>query len=595
VKSPTSLPSSVPVHPEHALKTEATPLGHAPRGWRAIGTCWWSRPRSARFVVVVLSVYLLITANWPLWIELARIGGAPSLYMSSIVTMAVLAGFGTVAVLALTAWTRGMKPIWFAVVLIAAIAQYYMLTYRVVMDPTMMANTLQTDFHETRDLLGWRMVLSVTLVALPAAWWLLQVRILPMRAWGQIWRNVAMCVAALTVVVVCVLVTSRELAPLMRNHVTVRYLINPLASLYSTSRVVLKPMLAHTRKLIPTSAGAALGATYAATGVKPPLFVVVVGETARADHFALNGYGRETTPELAAREVASWRKVHSCGTNTLASVPCMFSPLGKEGYENAKDDHENLVDVAQAAGLAVLWIDNQPGGCKGVCERVPNATAISGLDAASKAALCSGDECLDDALLIGLERRIEALAPERRAKGVLLLLHQMGSHGPAYYKRSSADMKRFVPECKTNVLSSCSHGELVNAYDNSIAYTDRFLGRTIDWLKTQSTRYAAGMLYLSDHGESLGEFGIFLHGLPYQIAPEVQKHIPMVVWFDPILQARISLSTTCLKADRDTALTHDNLYHTVLGVMDITTPSYQRPLDAFAKCRTTDISQAGGR
>ena len=522
--------------------------------------------------------------------ELARIGGAPSLYLRSIATMAMLVGFGTAAVLALTAWTHGMKPVWFAVVLVAAVAQHYMLTYRVVMDPTMMANALQTDFHETRDLLGWRMLLNVALVALPAGWWLWRVRLLPMSAWGQVWRNAAMCVAALAVVVASVLVTSRELAPMMRNHVTLRYMVNPLASFYSTGRVVLKPLLAHKRKLLPTSAGAGLGASYAAQA-KPPLFLVVVGETARADHFALNGYGRDTTPELAARGVASWRNVHSCGTNTLASVPCMFSPMGKADYESNKDDRENLLDVAQAAGLAVLWIDNQPGGCKGVCDRVPNADARVGLDAADKAALCSDDECLDDALLVGLERRIEALPPERRARGVLLVMHQMGSHGPAYFKRSSADMKRFAPECKTNVLADCSHGELINAYDNSIAYTDRFLGRTIDWLKTQSARHATGLLYVSDHGESLGEFGLFLHGLPYQMAPEVQKHVPMVAWFDAGLQARGGLSTACLKTDRDTALTHDNLYHTVLGVMDVATPSYLPERDAFAKCR----GAAGGQ
>lgn len=525
-----------------------------------------------------------MAANWPLWIELARIGGAPSLYLRSIATMAVLVGFGTAAVLALTAWTRGMKPLWFTVVLVAAVAQHYMLTYSVVMDPTMMANALQTDFHETRDLLGWRMLLNVALVALPAAWWLWRVRLLPMSAWGQVWRNVAMCVAALAVVVASVLVSSRELAPLMRNHMTLRYMVNPLATVYSTGRAVLKPLFAHKRKLLPTSAGAGLGASYAAQ-TKPPLFLVVVGETARADHFALNGYGRDTTPELAARDVSSWRNVHSCGTNTLASVPCMFSPLGKEGYESARDDHENLVDVAQAAGLAVLWIDNQPGGCKGVCDRVPHAAAIDGLDAAARAALCSDGECLDDAMLVGLDRRIEALPPERRARGVLLLMHQMGSHGPAYHKRSSDDMKRFTPECRTNVLADCSHAELINAYDNSIAYTDRFLGRTIDWLKAQSPRYATGLLYLSDHGESLGEFGLFLHGLPYQMAPEVQKHVPLVAWFDPALQARGKLSTACLAADRDTALTHDNLYHTVLGVMDVTTPSYHPVFDAFAKCR----------
>ena len=573
--------------PPSAVASAATapsPFEPPPTGWHALRR-WLSRPRSPRFVVGVLSLYLLLATNWPLWRELARIGGAPSLYMHSIATMAMLVGFGTAAALTLTAWTRGMKPVWCALVLVAAVAQHYMLTYRVVMDPTMMANALQTDFHETRDLLGWRLAFNVAIVALPAAAWLWRVRLLPMPAWGQAWRNAAMCVAALAVVVASALVTARELAPLMRNHVTLRYLSNPLATVYSTGRVVLKPMFAHKRALLPTSAGAALGPSYAAAGAKPPLFVVVVGETARADHFALNGYGRDTTPDLATRGVASWANVHSCGTNTLASVPCMFSPLGKADYESNKDDRENLLDVAQAAGLAVLWVDNQPGGCKGVCDRVPNADARVGLDAADKAALCSDDECLDDALLVGLERRIEALPPERRARGVLLVMHQMGSHGPAYFKRSSADMKRFAPECKTNVLADCSHGELINAYDNSIAYTDRFLGRTIDWLKTQSARHATGLLYVSDHGESLGEFGLFLHGLPYQMAPEVQKHVPMVAWFDAGLQARGGLSTACLKADRDTALTHDNLYHTVLGVMDVATPSYQPERDAFAKCR----------
>lgn len=578
--------------PPSAVASAATapsPFEPPPTGWHALRR-WLSRPRSPRFVVGVLSLYLLLATNWPLWRELARIGGAPSLYMHSIATMAMLVGFGTAAALTLTAWTRGMKPVWCALVLVAAVAQHYMLTYRVVMDPTMAANALQTDMHETRDLLGWRMAFGVALVTLPAIWWIARVPLLPMRAWGQIWRNAVMLVVALLVVVASVVVDSRDFAPLMRNHVTLRYMVNPLASLYSTSRVVLKPMFAHTRKLVPTSAGAALGTSYA-TGAKPPLFVVVVGETARADHFALNGYGRDTTPELAARGVVSWRDVHSCGTNTLASVPCMFSPLGKEGYESARDDHENLVDVAQAAGLAVLWIDNQPGGCKGVCDRVPHAAAIDGLDAAARAALCSDGECLDDAMLVGLDRRIEALPPERRARGVLLLMHQMGSHGPAYHKRSSDDMKRFTPECRTNVLADCSHAELINAYDNSIAYTDRFLGRTIDWLKTRSPNYATGLLYLSDHGESLGEFGLFLHGLPYQMAPEVQKHIPMVAWFDPGLATRDMLSTACLQAGRDTPLTHDNLYHTVLGVMDVTTPSYRHGLDAFARCRSAELAQ----
>ncbi|WP_405054692.1 phosphoethanolamine transferase [Variovorax sp. UMC13] len=568
-----------PLAPPRALTALSLPRP----AWLLALDAWMARPRSAQAVVIGLSLYLLLAANWALWLELARIGGAPSVYMRSVGAMAVMIGFGTVALLSLTAWSRWMKPLWFFVVLIAAVAQHYMLTYRVVIDPTMAANALQTDMHETRDLLSWRLLFNVLLVTALPAWWLLRVRVLPMRTWSQIWRNGALLVATLAVGIAATAAMSREVAPLMRNHVTLRYMMNPLATVYSAGTAAIRPLFKRSRKLIPITAGAALGPSYAAQA-RPPLFVMVVGETARSDHFALNGYARDTTPALAAREVLSWRNVHSCGTNTLASVPCMFSSLGKKGYEGRKDDYENLLDVAQAAGLAVLWIDNQ-AGCKGVCDRVPHTSAAVGLSAEAKGKLCDGDECLDDVMLKNIDQRIAALPAERRQRGVLLVLHQMGSHGPSYAKRSSAETKRFVPECKTNVLADCSHGELMNAYDNSIAHTDRFLARTIDWLKSQSPNFDTGLLYMSDHGESLGEYGLFLHGLPYNIAPEVQKHVPMVAWIGEGLKAREHLSTACLRNDRDAELTHDNLYHTLLGVLDLRTPTYQPTLDAFARCK----------
>jgi lipid A ethanolaminephosphotransferase len=544
---------------------------------------WLERPRSAAMVVLWLSFYLVLTTNWPLWNELARIGGAPSSYMSTVVSMSLLTLCGSAAILSFTAWSRWMKPLWLLVVILAAVVQHYMLEYRVVMDPTMIANALQTDPNEARDLLSWRMAFNVAVVVVPAAWLIWRVRVAPMRFLPKLGRNVGLLLLSVAVAVGTAVAMNRELAPLMRNNVHLRYMMNPIASLYSTGSLFIKPLFKRSGKLVSITAGTALGASYAAQ-TKPPLFVVVVGETARADHFALNGYSRDTTPELAKRSVLSYREVRSCGTNTLASVPCMFSPLGKEGYESRKDDYETLVDVLQAAGLAVFWLDNQ-AGCKGVCERIPNASAFAGLDAATRKALCDGDECLDDVMLKGLDERIAALPAERRAKGVVLVMHQMGSHGPAYYKRSAPDVKRFLPECKTNALADCGHAELMNVYDNSIVQTDRFLGQTIDWLKAQSKQYDPAMLYISDHGESLGEFGLFLHGVPYSFAPDAQKHVPMVTWFSEGMTERRKLSRSCMEAGLDAPLTHDNLYHTVLGVMDVTTPTYKPALDALASCR----------
>ncbi|MEJ8847427.1 phosphoethanolamine--lipid A transferase [Variovorax rhizosphaerae] len=553
-------------------------------GWLASLNDWMSRPRSARTVILWLSVYLAVAANWPLWMDLARIGGAPSVYLRTTGGMAVLLVSGLVGLLSFTAWSRWFKPVWIALVVLAAVVQHYMMAYRIVIDPSMLANATQTDVHEVRDLLSWRMLVNVALVAVLPVWWIWRVRIARIGLGGQLWRNLVMLLAAAGVAAGCVVAMNRDLAPLMRNNVHLRYMLNPLATVYSTATVVVRPLFQHKRKLVPMTAGAALGPSYAQQE-RPPLFVIVVGETARADHFALNGYARDTNPELSARGVLSYDNVHSCGTNTLASVPCMFSPLGKAAFEARKDDYENLMDVLQAAGLAVFWIDNQ-SGCKDVCNRVPHAFAADGLPADIKAKLCAGgDECLDEALLEGLDARLAALPPERRAKGVVLVMHQMGSHGPEYYKRSPLAAKAFQPECTTNALAECAHADLVNAYDNSIRYTDHVLAGAIDWLKTKSSDYDTGMLYMSDHGESLGEFGLFLHGLPYGLAPDVQKHVPVVAWLSDGLRRRADLSAACMKGDRQTAYTHDNLYHTALAMMDVKTPSFKPALDMFGKCR----------
>jgi lipid A ethanolaminephosphotransferase len=284
--------------------------------------------------------------------------------------------------------------------------------------------------------------------------------------------------------------------------------------------------------------------------------------------------------------VVSFTDVTSCGTNTAASLPCMFSALGREAFAAQGERHENLLDVLQRAGLAVLWLDNQ-AGCKGVCERVQSALAREPVAGGEPlpAGLCNDDECFDEALIAGLDARLAALPAERRARGVLLVLHQMGSHGPAYWLRSPPDRKPFRPECTTSVLQQCDVASIVNAYDNSIAHTDHVLGRAIDWLGAQSAQYDPALLYVSDHGESLGENNLYLHGLPLSFAPREQKHVPMIVWLDPQTEIDTGIGRACLNGRRDTALSHDNLFHTVLAYMGVSTQAYRAALDAFAPCR----------
>jgi lipid A ethanolaminephosphotransferase len=163
-------------------------------------------------------------------------------------------------------------------------------------------------------------------------------------------------------------------------------------------------------------------------------------------------------------------------------------------------------------------------------------------------------------------------------------MHPMGSHGPAYFKRSPVDRKPFQPECTTNVLQQCAPPELVNAYDNSIAYTDHVLAQTIAWLQRLAPQHDTSLLYISDHGESLGENKLYLHGLPYAVAPQAQKQVPMVLWMSPSVASKLPLA--CLKGQLNAPLTHDHLFHSVLGLLGIETREYQPALDALAVCRT---------
>jgi lipid A ethanolaminephosphotransferase len=484
-----------------------------------------------------------------------------------------------VLLFSLVAWRWLLKPVLTVFLLAAAGGAYFMLSYGVVIDRTMMVNALLTDSREVRDLLSWHMfgtLLALGVLPVALLW---RTRI----AWPHLGRQAL--TNAVLLMAACVALAGvgglffQDLAATMRNHMQLRYLINPLNSFYALAEMGLQPVQRGGGPVLPLGEDARLPAP--APGSLPPLLIMVLGETARADHFALNGYERPTTPELAARGVVSLRNVWSCGTNTAASVPCMFSPLGREAFDKRQANTEGLVDVLQRAGLAVLWLDNQAGGCKGVCDRVPHVD----YEALQTPGLCGEDgECLDEVMLHNLQQRIDQLPPERRARGVVVFMHQMGSHGPAYYKRSPAAFKRFMPECATNALQQCPREQVVNAYDNTIAYTDHFLASAIDWLQAREVQWAPALVYLSDHGESLGENNLYLHGLPYRFAPDAQKHVPWITWLSPRFAQQTGVTAACLEQRRDERFSHDNYFHTALGLLGVQTSVYDRALDITAGC-----------
>ena len=543
------------------------------------------RPSAAlapAFIVLPIALWIAAFGNWPLWRALADThtpGSTPHSWFF-LLGFGVLLVAGNAALLMLFAWRWTLKPVATLLLLITAFGAYFMLTYGIAIDASMLTNVLQTDVREAGDLLSWRMPAVVLALAGPPLWWMWRqpvARHAPLRLLIQ---NTGWLILFLGVAVASVLATFQEFSSTMRNQPQLRYLINPLNTAYALGHIATQPLRMDTRTLLPFGRDAHLGASYAGQ-TKPPLLVLVVGETGRSGNFGLNGYARATTPQLSARnDLASASNAWACGTSTATAVPCMFSGLGKKDYEARKSNQENLLDVLDHAGLAVLWLDNQ-SGCKGVCERTPQVNTV----AAAVPGLCPAGGCLDEVMLHQLDDRIAALPAERRAKGVVLVMHQMGSHGPAYHKRSPAAFKKFMPECASNALQDCSRDSLVNAYDNTILYTDHFLGDTITWLKSRAATHATALMYVSDHGESLGENNLYLHGLPWRIAPDVQKHVPWVTWLSPAYLQRLGTTTQCLRQQQDARISHDNYFHSVLGLLGVQTRLYQRTQDIFATCR----------
>ncbi len=476
------------------------------------------------------------------------------------------------------AWGRLIKPLLALLLVVVACATYFMQAFGVVLDPGMMRNVLHTDVAESRELLSLRLFTHLLLYAGLPLFLLWRVRLQP-RPWVRTlaWRLGSMLLAV-AVLVGTLLAVYQPLSALMRNQRELRYLVTPGNLLWSLSVVVATGtrIAAMPRQVIGEDARA--GPRLAAR-TRPLLVVLVVGETARAANWGLNGYARQTTPQLAQRPVISFAQVTSCGTNTEVSLPCMFAPVGRRDYdEDRVRGSQSLLHVLARAGVGVDWLDNQ-SGCKGVCEGLPVQEVVQ-LDVPG---LCQHGRCLDESLLTGLPERLARSAAKPGSQ--LMVLHMLGNHGPSYFRRYPPAFEQFKPACQQDDLARCSQGEIVNAYDNALLYTDHVLAQLLDSLKARSQQVDSVVLFVSDHGESLGEKGLYLHGLPYAIAPDVQKQVPMLMWFSPGLSGADLPDLACLRQRALAPAAHDHLFHTLLGLLDVQTRLYEPAWDLLQPCR----------
>lgn len=470
-------------------------------------------------------------------------------------------------------WT--LKPMLSLLIVATAFAAYFMQRFGVYLDPSMLRNVLRTDPAEAGELFTWALLPHLLVYAVLPLVLLWRVRLVSRPLWPALGWRLATLGAAAALLVAALMSQFQPFASLVRNHREVRYLITPANYLWSLGAVAAADARGARAPRQPIGLDARPGPSWAQQQ-RPRLVVLVVGETARAANWGLDGHARQTTPQLATLPLINFRDVTSCGTNTEVSLPCMFAPVGRRDYDEARiRGSESLLHVLQRAGVTVHWRDNQ-SGCKGVCDGLSN-DSVQQLNVPG---LCEDGRCLDEGLLSGLDERLA------KARGTqLLVLHQLGNHGPSYFRRYPAAFARFRPACQDDDLQQCSVEQIVNAYDNALLYTDHVLASLVAKLQAQQDRVDTLMLYVSDHGESLGENNLFLHGLPYAIAPDLQKKVPMVMWMSPGFAAARGIDTACLQRRALQPAAHDHLFHTLLGLLDVRTALYEPAWDFTHDCR----------
>ncbi|EAI1106801.1 phosphoethanolamine--lipid A transferase [Campylobacter coli] len=426
---------------------------------------------------------------------------------------------------------------------------YFITFYGVLIDSDMIQNVMQTDIKEVKDLLSWRLVLLAIVVLLFCVF-ILRIRIENNTEQGffkKIRVRVLSALLGCSIFLIAFVPLSKTFIPFFRTYNEIRMYNVPFYPIYAVYRycvrfVKVKPEF----KTIANDA-------YRENNHTKKLLVLVVGETARAANYSLGGYAKNDTNFYTKKDnVVFFDNFSSCGTATAVSLPCMFSLSKRQNYSSS-EYQENVMDILQKTGVKASWIDNNSGGCKGVCDRLAYKQKLS--------------SDLDENLLAPFKEKLNHLSDQN-----IIVLHLQGSHGPTYYKRYPSEFKKFTPTCDTNELSKCDSEALINTYDNTLLYTDYLLSEIIKLLKEQKD-YESSLFYLSDHGESLGENGIYLHGMPYAIAPSYQTRIPAIFWSND--EKLMNLA----KEHKDLKLSQDNLFSTLLGYFDVKTSVYEPEYD----------------
>jgi lipid A ethanolaminephosphotransferase len=564
----------------------------------------------AGVLLLLVAAYLVVALNARFWTLVFASPGVAGAHGAKVVAAVAAALFALTLLMLLPLslrWT--LRPGLALVLLLSATAAFFVGDYAAVIDRHALASVYATDAREAGEWLSPRMLAFIAgFGALPAAllWW---VRIDWRSAPRELWSRLKLAALAFALLAFAAGLAGKDVASLLRNRMELRHIANPFA-LLAANLSYLDHARDAGRPFVRIATDARRGATLV-PAERPVVLVLAIGESLRAASLDLNGYARDTDVDLHPLPIVNFGHVGSCGTNTATSLPCMFSDLGRAAYDDAEAKHrENLLDAMTRGGYDVLWIDNNTGS-KGLAARATEIAAAAGADPAR----CNAAGCHDEVLV----DRLKTVLPTIR-RDTVIVVHLLGSHGPAYHARYPAAFSVFRPECRTSQLQDCSDAQLRNSYDNSVLYTTHVLAGIASLLGGTQARFDrmpagalrcralhghagsgacpplpqpvpaadpgidAAMLFVSDHGESLGEKGLYLHGAPYAIAPDEQTHVPMLLWASSRFAARRRLDLDCVRRVADRPLSHDHVFHSVLALADVRTAARKPALDLFAGC-----------
>ncbi len=459
------------------------------------------------------------------------------------------------------------------------IVLYFMTHYKVAIDKDIAISFAQTTLGETSEYMTIPYTLLLIFGFLGILWMCLKFKVVFLNL-GQEFKRKSLTILILTFLFgLNISLFFKDYAFFFREQKIFKHLLLPLNYLDAIYGGIRKSV-AENQKLYDIHSSTHLNTSVWKSGSKKTVYVLVLGETARAQSFSLDGYLRKTNPHLEeVEDLVSFQRTSSCGTSTSVSVPCIFDFRGREKFVSSTEHFTNLLDIAKKSGFSVTWLDNNTG-CQHVCDRVKEVNIRSLLEAKS---LCQSDgNCYDELLFYALRNTIETSTAQKN----LIILHTLGSHGPKYYKRYPEEQAHFQPDCHQSDLANCTSQQIINSYDNTIYYTDFVLSRIINYLK-KLKNINSNFIYISDHGESLGEKGLYLHAMPFRFAPEEQTHVPFLFWANASFLKNFHLDIECIKKEKDLIISHDFIFHSYLRLMGVQSPYYIQERDLFKNCTTT--------